>query len=424
MVIKKGPTWDADVKLPGFPGLEKDIECDTVIIGGGITGITSAYLLSQNKKAGKVVLIDKGKLCFGATGVTTAFLTEEIDTDVRDLIKAYGKDNSKSIRESHARAIDWIESTVRKEKINCEFTRCSNFYFALDEDGKEELIEEVKAGKSIGIKNVFKESNLGFKNKGYLQLDRQGKFHPLKYLSSLVKISKKKGIEFFENTEAKSIEKLGNGFFVKTPKAKIFTKNIIVATYVPFDKRLHFKKGTYTSYVLEAKIPKGIIKEGIYEDYFDPYHYFRIDPEGKKDRIIIGGEDHRSDIPVKESRNFMALEDYLKNLIPGIKYEIVRKWKGPITEPVDGLAFIGQVNKENIFYTTGFSGNGMTYGTIAARIITSKILGKRDKKIQRFAKVYDARRIPTLKQLAIKSLDYTRELINGAVKNTFKYWKS
>ena len=96
----------------------------------------------------------------------------------------------------------------------------------------------------------------------------------------------------------------------------------------------------------------------------------------------------------------------------------MRRWKGPIIEPVDGLAYIGK-SGDGKYYATGFSGNGMTYSIIAAHIITNKIL----KKKEIFPSVYDVSRLPSLNSLIGKGVDYSKELIGGAVKNTLVYRK-
>ena len=417
-MIKEKPTWDADAKMPSFPKLHSSIETDVAIIGGGITGLTSAYLLSKAKK--KIVLLEKNKICLGATGVTTAFLTQIIDTELSKLLRMYGKSKTEIISRSHQKAINQVEKIINENKIKCEFARCSNYLCAVDEESVRNLQEEEIAAKNLGISMEFKENKLlGFRNFGYLELANQAKFHPLKYLSALSKIAHKNGANIFEKTEVTEIK--GSGpYILKTSLGNVKAKYVIVTTYAPFDKKLFFKKAFYDSYVFELQVPGKILKEGIYEDNLDPYHYFRVDRKGKFDRVIIGGEDHRSDIPVNDSKSFQALEDYIKKIFP-FDYKIIRKWKGPILESIDGLAFIGEYKNKNIFYATGFSGNGITYANIAAHLFANIISGTANNEIEELISVYNPKRIPTLKQLANKGVDYTKELLHGAVKNTLLY---
>ncbi len=417
--MRESSSWDAGVKIPSFPKLKSLIEVDVVIIGGGLTGITAAYLL---RKSGlKVALIEKNVLMAGATGATTAFLTQSIDTEITNLIRMFGRAKAKVIMESHQYAINVIEEIVKENKIECEFVRCPDYLFAINENNASSLHDEAKAAKSIGINvRLSKDNELNFGNFGYLMFPKQGKFHPSKYLSKLIDILIQNNVPIFEKTEAKKIRGRGP-YRVDAPQGSIVANQVIVATYAPFNKKLYFKKAFYYSYVFELRIPKGVLKEAIYEDLMNPYHYFRVDRINSHDRMIIGGEDHRADIRVSAKRNFNALEDYIKTTFPGLKYKIMRKWHGPIIEPVDGIAFIGKINDENIYYATGFSGNGMTYATLSSLIIVNKIVGKKDKQIERFASAYGAKRTPSIKQLAIKGMDYSEELAKGAIKNTIKY---
>jgi glycine/D-amino acid oxidase-like deaminating enzyme len=419
----KGPVWIEEASKEDYPKLAESPTTEVVIIGGGLAGVISAYLLAKAGK--KVVLLEKSELGGGATEYTTAFLTQSIDTDFSDLIKTFGKDAAKKVVDSHQSAIDLIEKIAADENINCDFMRCQNITYALSERDYKTLEDEYDAAKELGIK-ISKEpshSKLPFKNYGYIAIDNQAKFHPLKFLYSVAAAAKKYGAEIYEQTEVKEIEQLDDGRVqVTTRRGTVQADWAIVTTYEPFNKplRLYFKKAFYESYVFELEIPPAIIPEAIYEDTDNPYNYFRVDrADGGKDRVIVGGQDHRSDIKVHPSKNFKALEDYIKDTFGHIEYKITRKWRGPILEPVDGLAFIGSMSHDRILYAMAFSGNGMTYSGIAAQIFADTIRGVENE----YAQVYRAERIPKLKALMVKGRDYGEELIRGAAVNVVKYRK-
>jgi glycine/D-amino acid oxidase-like deaminating enzyme len=413
--IAEGAIWDSDVKMRRFPALSQSIEADVVIVGGGITGITAAYLLSG---AGlSVVLLEKNRIGFGATGLTTAFLTQYLDTDISELIAMFGSKKTHDILDSHAEAINIVESIVTKERIDCDFMRCSNYIYANNEQALRDINKEQAAASKIGLEvKLWPEGKLPFKNSGSLELPNQAKFQPLKYLSSLVDILVERGVQIFEDTEVTTIEG-EDSVTVITTKAQVKAKQVLVATYVPFDKELFFKKAYYTSYVYEATLPANVILEGTYEDTSAPYHYFRVDHLKDKDRLIIGGSDHRSDVPVNKSKSWQALEDYIHQTFGAFPLELHRRWSGPIVEPVDGLAYIGPVKKKNIYYATGFSGNGMTYSVIAAKIVMDLILGKESS----WLALYNPLRHTSLLQMLYKGRDYGLEFIGGALRNTLKY---
>lgn len=414
-IVKDGqPVWDVGVDIRNFDSLRSDISVDVAIIGGGITGITTAYLLAKEGK--KVAILEKNKLAFGATGMTTGFLVQYIDTSVSSLLSMFGAQRAKAVLASHKHAIDLVEGIVNAEHISCEFLRCSNYMFANTSKYVQTLREEEEAAHKVGFDiRLVQDEKLGFPNAGYLELSHQAKFHVRKYLAKLVDALHAKGAQLYENTEVLSINSDDSGVEVITSGGIVHAKHVVVATYAPFDKQLPYRKAFYITYVVEAAIPKGKIMEGMYEDTKKPYHYFRVDKGEHEDRLIIGGEDHRRDIPVSDEKSYRALIKYMQSMFPDMTPRIIRRWKGPILESIDGLAWIGPIKDKNIFYTTGYSGNGITYSGIAAIMARDYIVGKDN----HLSQIYNPRRIPTLTQLAHKGVDYTRELIGGAVRNTF-----
>jgi glycine/D-amino acid oxidase-like deaminating enzyme len=387
-------------------------ECDVVIIGGGITGILSAYFLSKQGK--EVILIEKEEIGKGATQYTTAFLTQVIDTSLTDLIKIWGPVRAREIVMSHQYAIECVEDIINENKIDCSFVRCSNHLYANSHKEYEGLKDELFSSKKLGLntklhmKEEMNAEPLGFSHEGYLEFPNQAKIDPFSWINSLADLAHKQGAKIHQKTEARSIKSDGRSVAVETAQGTIIAKWAIVATYKPFNEpqKLKFKTAMYKSYVyMFEERNMQALKEGIYEDTLDPYHYFRVDKEKDKQTILIGGEDHRDDIPLNEERNFRDLKEYMDKIFDKtLKYENLQKWTGPILESVDGLSFIGHLEDENILYATAFSGNGMTYSMIAARIFEDTILGKHN----HWLDLYNAMRTPNLKSLAVKGRDYLK----------------
>lgn len=406
--------WLSDVTFSPAPSLDKDMQADVVIIGSGLTGVTSAYLLSQTDK--KVVVIDKGDISSSVTAYTTAFLTYLLDTPLSELINLFGQEKAELIWRSHNKAIDTIENIVIDEKIDCEFTRCSEFLYAHQKSDLEILEKEYEAAKKCGLRLILHNGEqTSFTNLGYLEFPKQAKFHPLKYLLALRAIAQEHGVKFFDRSEALSI-KGTDPVAVTTAHGSIIAQKAIVATYDPFNHppKLFAKKGMYKSYVLEGHIPKDQLAEGLYLDTQNPYHYTRVDKKDEYDRLIIGGEDHRIELPVDEKKSFSALSTYLKEILPEVQFEKKYQWTGPILEPTDGIAYIGKMD-ESRFVAMAFSGNGMTYATIAGIMARDFVQGHKNA----WEDLYDPLRLPTIHQLFSKGKDYVEEFFGGAVKNTF-----
>jgi glycine/D-amino acid oxidase-like deaminating enzyme len=414
--MKDQTAWTENMQKKVYPKLEKSTQADIAIIGGGLAGLLTAYLLTDTGK--KIIVIEKDEVAMGVTSLTTAFLTQSIDIDFTDIVKSFDLEDGKDIVDSHGKAIDLIEKIVNENRIDCDFKRCSNYIYELEEKELSSLEEENDAALELGLDSKFVKGgkDLGFENAGYMEIKNQAMFHPLKFLARLAHILEERGVEIYEHTEACEItrHKDKKGVEIETAAGIVDATWAVSTVYKPFKQplRLFFKKGMYVSYIIEGRLDLGL-KEATYEDTENPYHYFRIDG----DRIIIGGEDHRQDIPVDPAKNFKALHEYAEKIFPKERFTINRKWSGPILEPVDGLAFIGPLQKnDHMLYAFGFSGNGMTYSAISAMILSDCIRGTENK----WHRLYRANRLPHFHALMIKGRDYTEELAKGALKNVFK----
>lgn len=408
-------TWQKGFEASkDYPALAEDIHTDVVIIGGGITGITLAYLLAKSGK--KVAVLEAGILEKASyTAYTTAFLTYQIDTGLQDLERIWGRMGARDIWRSGSEAIDKIEQIIKEEKIDCEFMRCPEFLYANDKREWKQIEEEAQLGQTLGFDIDLKGDRAVIKN--------QAKFHPLKYADGLRQAAIKKGALFYENTKVIKIE--GKvPVEVSTARHKVTAKWAVIATYKPFNNpaRVFARKGMYKSYVYELSIPGGVLAEGLYLDADNPYHYFRIDKgkgkTPKHDRMIIGGEDHRVEIKMKEEKNFEALTQYAERILQEHQYEVVTKWTGGILETIDGLPYIGPYSKKhpNRLLATGFSGNGMTYSMIAGRLFHDHIGDIYNK----YASLYSPYRGYSWAAFYLKGRDYVEELWGGAVKNIFR----
>lgn len=402
---------------PQFPTLDASIESDVCIIGGGLTGLLTAYLVHAQGK--RVVVLEQSEIGSGATQYTTGFLTQSVDTDYKDLLKMFGYAGTQVVLDSHKAAIDLIEKIAAEEHIECEFTRCDNVSYAVDDSEAKDLKEEFKTLESLRAPVEYSDApNLPFNARATLTFKHQGKYHALKFLCGLAEVLKKNGVQIFTNAEATDISTKEPVHVETEGGTRVNARWIISAAYSPFKEPLGLfpKKGMYISYLYELEAEKGKLPEGTYEDMDNPYHYFRVDPKGSHDRIVVGGEDHRREIPVSEQKQYAAMDEYVNETFGFLNYRVVRKWTGPVLEPIDGLAFIGPHGHPHTLYAFGFSGNGMTYAGIAAMIFNDIVNGRYNE----WAKVYEAVRIPNATSLAIKTRDYGGELIGGAVENAFK----
>lgn len=380
--------WFETSSVPKFPALSRDLDCDACVVGGGIAGITTAYLLLQQGLS--VVLIEDGEIGSSETGHTSAHLSNALDTRYHALEEIHGQDKVHLAAESHTAAISWIERTVGQEKIDCNFQRVNGYLFAPPGESIMVLEKEWGAARRAGLavagapRAPWKSYDTG----RCLFFPRQAQFHPLKYLSGLAARIAQLGGQIYTNTHASRIIGGENAQVLVQGGQVISAKYIVVTTNVPINDKvvMHTKQASYRSYVIAARIPNGAVAHALYWDTADPYHYVRVakgTPEMEGDEcLIIGGEDHKTgqgDQGKDSERPHKALETWARERFPEMK-EILYRWSGQIIEPMDGLAFIGRnpLDKSNVFISSGSSGNGLTYGTVAGLLITDLIMKRKN----------------------------------------------
>jgi glycine/D-amino acid oxidase-like deaminating enzyme/nitrite reductase/ring-hydroxylating ferredoxin subunit len=409
--------WMDTAEVPLESQLTERTTADVCIVGAGIAGMTTAYLLAREGKS--VVVLDDGPIGGGMTQRTTAHLVNALDDRYFELERLHGEEGSRLAAESHTAAIDKIEEIAAEEKINCEFERLDGYLFVPPRESKKVLEDELAAAHRAGLTDIEMVERVpwdSFDTGAALRFPRQGQFHPLKYLTGLAGAIKEKRGRIYTGTHAKEIEG-GKQARVETTGGGVVTAGaVVVATNTPVNDliAIHTKQAAYITYVIGARIPKGSVTRGLFWDTPDPYHYIRIETVGRGanayDVLIVGGEDHKSGQEDDGNKRFGALERWTRHRFPMVE-SIEYRWSGEVMEPVDGLAFIGRnpMDSDNVFIATGDSGNGMTHGTIAGILLTDLIMGRKNP----WESIYDPSRI-TLKALP----EFARENLNVAVQYT------
>ncbi len=335
-----------------------------------------------------MTVIDRGALVRGESRYTTAHLSNAIDDRYCHVEEVRGTEISRLAAESHGKAIDQIETIVREENIDCDFERVDGYLF-LGEGHEEKILdEELAAAHRAGLAEVEKLSEapvVGFSSGPCLRFPRQGQFHPLKYLSGLIRSCEEYGVRFFGNTPALDISG-GTVASIRTgPGFEIRAQAVVVATHSPINHRyaMHTKEFPYRTYAVGFLVKKGAIERALYWDTLDPYHYVRLQKwrtdDGREDHdlLIVGGEDHKTGQAGDAAERFARLEEWTRSKFPAAEGHLYR-WSGQVMETLDGLAYIGPdpAGEENVFVVTGDSGMGLTHGTIAGVLLTDLIVGK------------------------------------------------
>jgi glycine/D-amino acid oxidase-like deaminating enzyme/nitrite reductase/ring-hydroxylating ferredoxin subunit len=403
----------ATANTPPQAQLKGNIRTDVCIVGAGIAGMTTAYLLAKEGRS--VVVLDDGPIGGGMTGRTTAHLTNAYDDRYVEMEKLHGEHGSRLIAESHTAAIDKVEEIVWNEHIECGFERLDGFLFAPPNESKDVLDDELKASHRAGLVKVEMVQRApieSFDTGPALRFPRQAQFHPLEYLTGLTRAFIRNGGRIFNETHATTITG-GSEARVETDLGAVVTcEAIVVATNTPVNDRvaIHTKQAPYVTYVIGVRVPKGSVTRALFWDTLDPYHYVRLQNDVENDILIVGGEDHKTGQANDGWDRFARLEQWTRERFPQIG-EVEYRWSGQVMEPVDGIAFIGRnpLDEDNVFIATGDSGQGMTYGTIAGMLLTDLLQDRKN----RWEDLYSPSRI-TLRAAG----EYAGENLNVAAQFT------
>lgn len=139
--------WQEEIKrFSSFPPHQSHF--DVAIIGGGITGVSTAYRLQLEGK--RCILLEANNIGFGTTGGTTAHINDFFDTSYDEVIRKFGQENAKLLHAAGREAIQLIEENIARNQIECDFQRRDAQLFALDEQQEQLLADMVKGSRKVG----------------------------------------------------------------------------------------------------------------------------------------------------------------------------------------------------------------------------------------------------------------------------------
>lgn len=367
--------WSRTSSLPTYGPLERDASVDVAIVGGGITGLTAALLLSSSGL--RVMLIEARRIGCGVTHCSTAHLTEAIDTRYWQIERDFGKDGAKLVAQSSRAAIERVAGLAEELAIPCNFTRRPGYLFTQTKAGLEDLSRELEAARRAGLAlDQVDDVPLPLRTEGALRFPNQAQMHVMRYMDGLAKAADARRVELHEESRVVTIDDgepctlhLEHGPVVRA-------RRVFVATHAPLNRAfLHTKIHAYRSYVLAFANGDQRIGDGLFWDTVDPYHYFSQFEVDGTSYLVIGGEDHKTGTITRTDERYDSLLSWAK-----IRFSVGEptfRWSAQVEEPIDGLPFIGRNSlSENVYVATGYSGNGITFGTVAAEIVAGLVTGR------------------------------------------------
>lgn len=387
--MKDTSIWLDNIVKDKFPNLDKDIECDILIVGGGITGFSTAYFLRDSGK--KIVLVEGNKICQGTTAKSTGKLTYLQGDTLQKIIDTYDVHTCLRYIESQKYAIRLAKKIILDNDIKCNLEPVNSYIYtnkSLKTSSLKDTYYALKKHVNIKLKN-----NLPVKMKCHKVIEANDTFvfHPVKFVLGLVKTVKDK-INIYENTRITDIEDEFDYYIAHTSKYKIKAKKVVLACHYPFfiiPYFFPFKTTIEKSFLTAASVDKtkafsaiNIDKEVLSMRYY----------KDKNNYAILLSETSSLD---KGIDNLKKRDNAIWNMKKTFSQDIKYCWSNHDIMTSDHLPLIGEI-KKNLFLATGFNTWGMTNGILAGKIVKDLIIDGENEYKDLFNPTRDEKGIPNI----------------------------
>jgi len=380
--------WPIKNGIPSaFAELTSPIECEVLVLGGGITG---ALIADSFSKAGiSTVVVEKRRIAHGSTSASTALLQYEIDTPLYKLQDMIGVAEARTAYRLCGDSINYIEKLTQEMSDDCGFRKHPSLYIASAENDVEWLQLELEARKQAGFSVDWRDKDqvatiYGLESHGAIRSELGGQVDPYRFTYRLLERVQARGGKIFENTPITSIIETDSGILARTNDGQTITaKKIIFAVgyeaYYYLKEKTADLKSTYACVSKPLHSSQFWAEQCLVWNTSDPYFYARITED---QRILIGGEDiDYHDDKIRDSLILdkqQKLKETFTQLFPRVSIEIEYAWAGTFGETKDGLPYIGESPEwKHAYFALGYGGNGITFSAIAAKALLESYLGSK-----------------------------------------------
>jgi glycine/D-amino acid oxidase-like deaminating enzyme/nitrite reductase/ring-hydroxylating ferredoxin subunit len=365
--------WIASAPLPSYSPLHGDVTTNVVVVGAGITGVTTALELQLAGR--RVLLLDAGRVLEAVTGNTTAKVTSAHGLIYRELVRLHGEDKAREYGELQQRALEHIAAAA--EDIECDLVRVPSFSYATTESQLEEVREEAQVAAGLGLPAQFTEdAGLPFETLGAVRFDDQARFHPRAYLGELLRRFVEAGGVVHEGTRVKTARERWDKVTVETEHGEIVADHVVIATHLPILDRAAFFARAFPvrDYVVAGSADPDLMRDAQWIGG-EPTRSLRWAASDDGPLLIVGGGHH---VPGRESTDgkFDELTAWVRGFAPD--FEPRWTWSAQDYTSADKLPFVGRYTalSKRLWTACAFGAWGMTNATAASYILRDLVLGE------------------------------------------------
>ncbi|MEA5456006.1 FAD-dependent oxidoreductase [Sinomonas sp. JGH33] len=369
-----GSLWLATAHETAYPRLEGDLAVDTVIVGGGIAGLTAA--LALKRRGLTVAVLEAARVATGVTGNTTGKVTSLHRLAYTSLAADHGLETARAYGRANQAAIEHIARTAAEERIACGFRRVANYTYAETAEGREAVMAEAELAASLGLPASFTtDVPLPYATTGAVRFDGQAQLNAVAYVQGMARAVDGDGSFVFERTRVGAVRD-GSPAEVASDGGTVRALDVVLATNVPiedggrFDERLYLHR----SYIVASPVrdfPEGSTFISVEEP-------MRSMLGVRADRVqyaLVGGEGHRVGGETGSAERFERLGAFARDRL-GADAPTYR-WSTQDAMPADGLPFAGPMSPDSrhVYVVTGLRKWGLTNGTAGALVVADLITG-------------------------------------------------
>ena len=406
--------WVGTSKQTKYRALSGKPTFDAIVIGGGIAGLTAAYMLQRDGM--KVAVLEAGRIASGVTGYTTAKITALHGLIYADLVDRHGADRAAAYALANSTAVDVVRSIVDAEGISCEFEPQDAYTYADTIEGAEAVRREVEACREIGLDaELTYDVPLPFPVSAAIVLGGQAQFHPRAYCLGLAASIHGTHGRVYERTHVSDVQEKVRVCHVKTDHGTLSTPHVVIATHLPFpgDGSYYAKTAPSRSYALAYADGEGF--RGMHISAEPPVRSLRPASAGGKRWLIVGGESHKVGQEDDTETRYATLEAWAQERLK--LSDPAYRWSAQDYVSVDGIPYVGRLTSDHqrVFVATGFRKWGMTNGTAAGVLIADAIAGRENP----WAFAFDSTRkrfAASAKKLLTENLNVAKQLIGGKLQ--------